>query len=307
MFNSSAAINAMPCGHYMHQGCYNAFITRHYRCPICQKSVVNMELQWRKLDDAIASQPMPAKLRDTVVEVRCNDCHGKSLCRYHWLGNRCGLCDSYNTLHVKFIKQDEQQQDDATTEASGSSSHASPGQRSPNLVPQRAQRYFQDDEEVAAMAEALAEAQSAGQNGVQLPGSGALDSALALSGHAYRILADMSRNLEPFRQYLNQVHPSMLEEAERLGLVNRRAEGAGEGEGGVEAQGFWSEEEEEDGEDEEEEETSELGRDELDLDAEEEEEDEDDDEEEEEEESEWEDDDEEAEPSRLDIFLIGHM
>src|ERR1700760_215347 len=110
MFNSSAAINAMPCGHYMHQKCYNDFISRAYRCPICQKSVVNMEIQWRKLDDAISSQPMPAKLRDTIVEVRCNDCHGKSLCRYHWLGNRCGLCDSYNTLHVKFIKPGEQQQ-----------------------------------------------------------------------------------------------------------------------------------------------------------------------------------------------------
>ncbi|KAL1296829.1 hypothetical protein AAFC00_004453 [Neodothiora populina] len=34
-------------------------MTVTYRCPVCNKSAVNMELQWRKLDDEIRLQPMP--------------------------------------------------------------------------------------------------------------------------------------------------------------------------------------------------------------------------------------------------------
>lgn len=102
-----------------------------YKCPVCSKSAVNMELQWRKLDDEIEAQPMPvedevldgvlphiegrpdgdeadaaqgqAGVTDTrprrprEVWVGCNDCGARSWTPFHWLGLKCQRCDSYNT------------------------------------------------------------------------------------------------------------------------------------------------------------------------------------------------------------------
>ncbi|KAF2461706.1 zinc-ribbon-domain-containing protein, partial [Lineolata rhizophorae] len=97
MFTSSRSVVALPCGHYMHRACYDAYMQHSYKCPFCKKSAVNMELQWQKLELAIEAQPMPAHFADARVVVRCNDCGGKSEVRYHWIGNRCEACDSFNT------------------------------------------------------------------------------------------------------------------------------------------------------------------------------------------------------------------
>lgn len=93
----------MPCGHYLHRTCYDQYMQHAYKCPICKKSAVNMELQWRKLDNAIETQPMPAQFKDTRVMIQCNDCEGKSEVPYHWLGNKCDTCDSYNTNEVRLL------------------------------------------------------------------------------------------------------------------------------------------------------------------------------------------------------------
>jgi hypothetical protein len=151
------------------------------------------------------------------------------------------------------------------------------------------------------MIEALAAAQAANSRADNA--GGALDSALALPGHAYRLLANMSQNLEPFRQYLNQMHPSMLEEAERMGLVPGHGPVTQEQ---IEAAGFWDSEDEEEDEAPEgdvgSEESSELGRDELDLN------DDEDEDESDEEVSDWEEeDDDEDEEGPLQISLTGHM
>ncbi|KAF1810182.1 zf-CHY-domain-containing protein [Eremomyces bilateralis CBS 781.70] len=138
MFTSSDSIVAMPCGHYLHQKCYNEYMKREYRCPICKRSAINMELEWRKLGEEIERQPMPDEYDEhahsdsdsgsdedripsryrnpgsrpaqrrgpRMAAVRCNDCGSRSDVRFHWLGCKCSLCDSYNT-------------DEITTSASG--------------------------------------------------------------------------------------------------------------------------------------------------------------------------------------------
>lgn len=103
MFTSSSSIVAMPCGHYLHKMCYTQYMEIAYKCPVCKKSAVNMDLQWRKLEHAIESQPMPDELRDTLAMVQCNDCNQKSSVRYHWLGNKCGACDSFNTNEIQLL------------------------------------------------------------------------------------------------------------------------------------------------------------------------------------------------------------
>lgn len=59
LFSSTSAVVSLMCGHYMHATCYKDLMNVTYRCPVCNKSAVNMELQWRKLDDEIRMQPMP--------------------------------------------------------------------------------------------------------------------------------------------------------------------------------------------------------------------------------------------------------
>lgn len=125
MFASRAKVVSMPCGHYMHGECYKDLMAVTYKCPVCSKSAVNMELQWRKLDHEIAAQPMPeddeelegllpqlvpqdgAEIngngrtrRPRNVWIGCNDCGSRCWTAFHWLGLKCHNCDSYNTVQM---------------------------------------------------------------------------------------------------------------------------------------------------------------------------------------------------------------
>ncbi|KAI9711445.1 MAG: hypothetical protein M1812_007190 [Candelaria pacifica] len=62
-----------------------------------------MEMQFRNLDRAIESQPMPSQFRDTKALVYCNDCAAKTSVDYHWLGLKCAVCDSYNTAQIQIL------------------------------------------------------------------------------------------------------------------------------------------------------------------------------------------------------------
>jgi len=62
-----------------------------------------METQFRNLDRAIDSQPMPPQFQDTKAMVSCNDCYAKSAVKYHWLGLKCAICDSYNTAQLSIL------------------------------------------------------------------------------------------------------------------------------------------------------------------------------------------------------------
>ncbi|KAK4935194.1 hypothetical protein LTR28_010418, partial [Elasticomyces elasticus] len=123
LFNSPQSVVSLPCGHYMHANCYKQLMRYSYRCTVCNRSAVNMELEWRKLDEMIRQQPMPEEYIDDLPEVEsmaaephdeagrpatgtvrrgmiwvgCNDCGGRGWTKFHWLGNKCSLCDSYNT------------------------------------------------------------------------------------------------------------------------------------------------------------------------------------------------------------------
>ena len=93
----------------MHRGCYEEHIKTAYKCPICSKSVVNMETQFRNLDIAIQMQPMPEKFQDTRAVVLCNDCSARTTTEYHWLGLKCAVCRSYNTSELQILGVDSAQ------------------------------------------------------------------------------------------------------------------------------------------------------------------------------------------------------
>ena len=93
----------MKCGHSIHRACLNEYMETSYKCPICNKSVANMEFQFRNIDMSIESQPMPPEFDDTRAVILCNDCSAKTSVKYHWLGLKCAVCLSYNTAQLQIL------------------------------------------------------------------------------------------------------------------------------------------------------------------------------------------------------------
>ncbi|KAB8259571.1 hypothetical protein BDV32DRAFT_150215 [Aspergillus pseudonomiae] len=106
MFTSPETVVFMRCGHSIHQKCLSEYSKSSYRCPICSKTITNMESTFRNLDRTIQSQPMPAEFNDTKALIYCNDCGAKSVVKYHWLGLRCDMCESYNTAQIRLLNGD---------------------------------------------------------------------------------------------------------------------------------------------------------------------------------------------------------
>jgi hypothetical protein len=103
MFTSSNSVVFMRCGHSIHETCFKDWCHNSYKCPICSRSIANMEAQFRALDRQIEAQPMPDEYADTKAFVYCNDCTSKSTTNYHWLGLKCDVCESYNTMQLQLI------------------------------------------------------------------------------------------------------------------------------------------------------------------------------------------------------------
>ncbi|PWY66131.1 CHY and RING finger domain protein [Aspergillus sclerotioniger CBS 115572] len=105
MFTSPETVVFMRCGHSIHQRCLSEYAKTSYRCPICSKTITNMESTFRNLDRTIQSQPMPAEFGGTMALIYCNDCCAKSIVKYHWLGLRCDMCESYNTAQKRLLHE----------------------------------------------------------------------------------------------------------------------------------------------------------------------------------------------------------
>ncbi|KAG2667458.1 hypothetical protein I3843_15G111800 [Carya illinoinensis] len=101
LFTSSATVRALPCGHYMHSACFQAYTCSHYTCPICSKSMGDMAVYFGMLDALLAAEELPVEYRDRCQDILCNDCDQKGSTRFHWLYHKCGFCGSYNTRVIK--------------------------------------------------------------------------------------------------------------------------------------------------------------------------------------------------------------
>lgn len=108
LFTSVHKVVFMKCGHSIHQHCYDELIKHLYKCPMCKKTVVNAETQFRILDQEITQSPMPEPYNMWRCIISCNDCKGKSNAPYHVLGLKCKYCKSYNTNQPKLIKPEEE-------------------------------------------------------------------------------------------------------------------------------------------------------------------------------------------------------
>ncbi len=116
MFTSIYKVVVMPCGHSIHEKCYNEYVKQSYKCPICLMTIINMQAQFRILDIEISRQKMPNPYCNWRCVIYCNDCYAKDNVPFHFLGLKCCNCRSYNTVQLKLIKpisdSDEEYDDD---------------------------------------------------------------------------------------------------------------------------------------------------------------------------------------------------
>ncbi|GMM33448.1 hypothetical protein DASC09_007730 [Saccharomycopsis crataegensis] len=107
MFTSKKKVVVMPCGHAIHQHCYDEYVKNFYKCPICSRTIIDMAARFREIDEEIEIQPMPEPYNLWKCVIACNDCNTKSVCNYHILGLKCDICQSYNTAQVRLIKPED--------------------------------------------------------------------------------------------------------------------------------------------------------------------------------------------------------
>lgn len=100
MFSSPQTVIFMECGHPIHRSCFTQYMTTSYKCPLCNKSIVKMDALFMNLANIIKEQPMPEEFQNVRSVILCNDCSAKCSTAYHFLGLRCEICQSYNTVEL---------------------------------------------------------------------------------------------------------------------------------------------------------------------------------------------------------------
>ncbi|KAL6529216.1 hypothetical protein OROGR_014839 [Orobanche gracilis] len=69
LFTSSATVRGLPCGHYMHSACFQAYACTHYICPICSKSMGDMSVYFGMLDALMISEVLPEEYRNRCQKI----------------------------------------------------------------------------------------------------------------------------------------------------------------------------------------------------------------------------------------------
>ncbi|KAL8024649.1 putative Zinc finger, RING-type, Zinc finger, CHY-type, Zinc finger, RING/FYVE/PHD-type [Plasmopara halstedii] len=111
MFTSTTPVMFLPCGHCMHVSCYEEYTLTNYICPLCSKSLGDMELYFASIDELLERERMPMEYQDYKSLIYCSDCERKSTTNFHFVYHKCQYenCMSYNTkLLRQFIDSERQ-------------------------------------------------------------------------------------------------------------------------------------------------------------------------------------------------------
>jgi Zinc-ribbon/Ring finger domain len=100
LFQSTEPLRGLNCGHVMHMKCFTEYRRRSYTCPLCMRCMEDMKDHFALLDTAVRMQPMPASFLNTKSNIYCQDCGKTSQVQYHFVGQKCFHCSSYNTREM---------------------------------------------------------------------------------------------------------------------------------------------------------------------------------------------------------------
>ncbi|EGZ30008.1 hypothetical protein PHYSODRAFT_323450 [Phytophthora sojae] len=111
MFTSTTPVMFLPCGHCMHVSCYEEYTLTNYICPLCSKSLGDMELYFASIDELLERERMPAEYQDYKSLIYCSDCERKSTTKFHFVYHKCQYedCMSYNTKLLRQFKDPDGQ------------------------------------------------------------------------------------------------------------------------------------------------------------------------------------------------------
>ncbi|WCJ35994.1 zinc finger protein-related [Euphorbia peplus] len=97
IFTSTDPVKSLPCGHLMHSACFQDYTCTHYICPVCSKSLGDMQVYFNMLDTLLAELKMPEEYCGKTQPILCNDCEKRGAAAFHWHYHKCPYCGSYNT------------------------------------------------------------------------------------------------------------------------------------------------------------------------------------------------------------------
>ena len=102
IFLSRDAAVVLPCGHAIHQVCFNSSIQQNkYTCPLCRKMMIKgeaLDMMNKQYDKLIEIYPYSENIS---AQISCNDCEYKGEVSFHPIGLKCGGCGGYNTIKIK--------------------------------------------------------------------------------------------------------------------------------------------------------------------------------------------------------------
>ncbi|XP_063931649.1 RING finger and CHY zinc finger domain-containing protein 1-like [Zophobas morio] len=108
MHDSVRPIIFMSCGHAIHADCWKEYAkSGQFRCPLCKRTAFQ-SAEYDALLEAATQMPMPPAYCKWSVEILCNDCLAKSTTSFHFYGNRCLPCKSFNTSIIRTIPEDRE-------------------------------------------------------------------------------------------------------------------------------------------------------------------------------------------------------
>lgn len=103
MFSSLRQSQVLLCGHTIHSDCLRQLQRQKglqaIRCPMCSKSIADYSEFWKQLSEEILHTPLEEQFR-RKVRVVCNDCLERSTTDFHFIGNKCPKCSSFNTRDI---------------------------------------------------------------------------------------------------------------------------------------------------------------------------------------------------------------
>ena len=126
LFTSVEASFFMKCGHSVHSRCVSEYLSTQpsaiigiHKCPLCNKAIVpeRLHVLSQFVDRLIEQQPMPEQYKKKVT-ISCFECNKQSpSVEYHFVGNKCTHCNTYNTVVVggdpQFLKPEENKDGDS--------------------------------------------------------------------------------------------------------------------------------------------------------------------------------------------------
>jgi len=99
LWNSIKNATQTKCGHWIHGDCLNELLKNDYKCPTCQKSIIDINLLEKIIDPQVEANVMPDDIKNTKVTIYCRDCEKKTYDKeLNLVAMKCDYCRSYNTV-----------------------------------------------------------------------------------------------------------------------------------------------------------------------------------------------------------------